>query len=209
MGLICLQGGNEFSAACRDMDAFLLDAAGDGPVAVLPLASAAADYDATAAEAVRHLAGLGATEIRVADPAAPHEVVPGAALLVLPGGSPRRLRAALDAEPLAGALRAAAARDDTVLMGASAGAMLLCAWTVLPEEAVLTAPGLGLVEDFAVIPHYEGPKPDWEAALAAYGVDLLGIPECSGVLLDGADVTALGARPATLITPEGRETLAF
>jgi peptidase E len=207
MGLICLQGGGEFSPPCRDMDALLLDAAGGGPVAVLPLASAPRDYDPTAAEAVRHLTALGARDVRVADPRRPQDVLDGASLVVLPGGSPARLHAALQAQPLRNALSRAA--NDAVVMGASAGAMLLCAWTVLPEDGLSTAEGLGAVGDFAVLPHYDGPRPEWEAALAAYGVDLLGIPECSGVLLDGENVTAVGAQAATLITKDGRETLSL
>lgn len=210
MGLICLQGGNELTPACRDMDTLLLDAAGGGPVAVLPLASAwGHEYDSTAADAVRHLTALGATEVLVADPRAPHEVADRARLLVLPGGSPSRLRAAAFGTPVHEAIRAAAADPDRVLMGASAGAMLLCAWTALPEEGLTTGSGLGVVADFAVVPHYAGPRPDWEDALRAHGVDVLGIPECSGVLLDGENVVAVGAEAATLVTDEGRERLAL
>lgn len=209
MGLICLQGGHELTEPCRDMDALLLAAAGGGPVAVLPLASGPGrEHDSTAADAVRHFTALGATTVVVADPAAPHEAAARARLLVLPGGSPRRLRAAL-AGPVADAIRDAAADQDRVVMGASAGAMLLCGWTVLPEDGMGTAAGLGIVTDFAVVPHYDGPRPEWEAALAPYGVDLLGIPECSGVLLDGETVTAAGVRPPTLITADGREQLAL
>ena len=55
-----------------------------------------------------------------------------------------------------------------------------------------------------MVPHYDGPRRTWEDALrqAAPGTDILGIPECSGVLLDGEDVTAVGDRPTTLITPD-------
>lgn len=208
MGLICLQGGGELTPACRDMDAALLDAAGGGPVAVLPLASAPRDYDGTAAEARAHFAALGAAEILVADPGRPHEAAARARLLVLPGGSPRRLRDALRG-PAGDAVRAAAADPERVVSGASAGAMLLCAWTVLPEDGVAVAEGLGAVPDFAALPHYDGPRPAWEAALRPHGVDLLGIPERSGVLLDGEHVQAVGERAATLVTAEGRELLAL
>lgn len=209
MGLICLQGGGELTPGCRAMDTLLLDAAGGGPVAVLPLASAPGhEYETTAAEAVRHFGALGASTVVVADPAAPQDAVRTARLVVLPGGSPRRLRAALTGE-LRAALAAAAAAADRVLLGASAGAMLLCGWTVLPEDGLAAAEGLGLVADFAVLPHYTGPRPEWEAALRPHGVDLLGIPERSGVLLDGEHVTAVGEAPAVLVTAEGRHELAL
>lgn len=210
MGLICLQGGDEFTPACRAMDTTLLDAAHGGPVAILPLASAPGyEYDSAAADAVRHFTGLGATHVTVADPAAPHEAAATAALLVLPGGSPRRLRDAVYGTPVGEAIRDAADDPDRVVMGASAGAMLLCAWTVLPENGLTVAEGLGVIADFGVVPHYAGPRPPWETALLDKGVDVLGIPEWGGVLIDGADVTAVGAEAATLVTDEGRERLAL
>lgn len=210
MGLICLQGGNELTPACRDMDALLLAAAGGGPVAVLPLANDLGhEYDSTAAQAVRHYTALGATHVVVADPRAPQDAARDAALLVLPGGSPDRLRRALVGTPLGDAVRKAAADPARVVTGSSAGAMLLCAWTWQREDGMHVAEGLGVVPDFAVVPHYDAPRPDWETLLLERGVDLLGIPEASGVLLDGETVTAAGQQASTLITADGRQVLAF
>lgn len=211
MGLICLQGGGEFAGACRDMDALLLDRAGGGPVVVLPYAAAPGrDQDTVGANATAYYRSLGADDVRVAppDPAEARGLVDQARLLVIPGGSPRRLQEAL--RPLHDAISAAAADPATVVTGSSAGAMLLCLTTVLPEPFA-TGEGVGVVDDFAVIPHYDGPRPDWESALreASPGIDLLGIPECSGVLLDGESVTAVGRRAATLVTETGRDELAF
>lgn len=211
MGLICLQGGNEFDVACRDMDALLLDRAGGGPVVVLPYAATPGrDRDTVGRNATAYYRSLGATAIEVApdDADTARDAVTRARLLVIPGGSPRRLQEAL--RPLARQISDGAADPGTVVTGSSAGAMLLCATTVLPEPFA-TGEGLGVVDDFAVIPHYDGPRPRWEDALreAAPGTDLLGIPECSGVLLDGEDVTAVGRAPATLITETERELLAF
>ena len=208
--MICLQGGNEFHPACREMDALLLDAAGNGPVVVVPLAGAPGrEYDTAGANGVRHFRSLGATDVTVAPPDAVARAIADAALVVLPGGSPRRLREALLGTPAHDALRDAA--RDRVVSGSSAGAMLLCAVTVLPEGGLTTATGLGVVEDFAVVPHYDGPRRAWEDALraAAPGTDILGIPECSGVLLDGEDVTAVGDRPTTLITADERVELSL
>ncbi|MDQ1712011.1 MAG: cyanophycinase [Frankiaceae bacterium] len=220
MGLICLQGGNEFAPECRDMDALLLDRAGGGTVVLVPLAGAPGrEYDTAGANGARHFAALGADDVRVApdarrDLAGALAAVNDARLLVLPGGSPRRLRDAIAGTPLHDAVHAAASDPGRVVMGSSAGAMVLCRVTVLPRwrGTPETGEGLGVVGDFAVIPHYEGPRAAWERALraAAPGTDLLGIPECSGVLLDGEAVTAVGAKPATLITGDGdREVLAL
>lgn len=210
MGLICLQGGREFHPECREMDALLLDAANGGPVVVAPLASRRGfEWDTTGADGVRHFTALGAHDVTVADPDAPEDALSRATLVVLPGGSPRRLRDAVLGTATGRAIAAAADDPDRVVMGASAGAMVLCAWTLLPEGKPEVATGLGVVGDFAVVPHYGGPNETWENALRATGVDLLGIPECSGVLLDGEDVTAVGVQPATLITADGREQLAL
>jgi hypothetical protein len=71
--------------------------------------------------------------------------------------------------------------------------------------------GLGIVGDFAVIPHFAGANTRWERALrdAAPDLDVLGIPECSGVLLDGENVTAVGAKPSTLLADGTRQELAL
>lgn len=221
MGLICLQGGNEFAPACRDMDALLLDRAGPGNAVVLvPLAGAPGkEYDTAGANGARHFTALGATDVRVApdarkDPAGALAATREARLLVLPGGSPRRLRDAIAGTPLHDAIRDAANDPDRVVMGSSAGAMVLCRATVLPQwrGTPETGEGLGVVEDFAVVPHYDGPRTAWERALhaAAPDTDLLGIPEYSGVLLDGETVTAVGQQATTLIAPDGtREVLAL
>jgi len=218
MGLICLQGGNEFAPECREMDAALLARAGDGPVVLVPLAGAKGrEYDTAGANGTRHFQSLGAEDVRVApdarsDPAGALAAVEEARLLVLPGGSPRRLRDAIANTPLHDAIRRAAADDDRVVMGSSAGAMVLCATTVLPQwrGTPNVGEGLGIVDDFVVVPHYAGPRTAWEKAIRAHDpeIDILGIPECSGVLIDGEAVTATGAEPSTLITPDGRESLA-
>jgi cyanophycinase-like exopeptidase len=219
MGLICLQGGNEFAAECRDMDAALLARAGQGPVVIVPLAGAKGrEYDTAGANGTRHFHELGAHDVRVAPDARTDlpgalQAIQQASLLVIPGGSPRRLRDAIAGTPLHDAIREAADDDDRVVMGSSAGAMVLCAATVLPQwrGTPNVGDGLGIVDDFVVVPHYAGPRTAWENAIRAHDpdVDILGIPECSGVLIDGETVTATGVEPSTLITKDGREQLAL
>ncbi len=218
MGLICLQGGNEFAPECRDMDALLLATAGHGLVVLLPLAGAPGrEYDTAGANGARYYRDLGATDVSVApdarqDPAGALDAVTNATFLVIPGGSPRRLRDAVVGTRLHDAITAAAADPDRVVTGSSAGAMVLCATTLLPGRgAPEVGAGFGVVEDFAVIPHFSGANPRWERALREYasGVDVLGIPECSGVLLDGETVTATGAQPSTLIADGMRQDLAL
>lgn len=220
-GVVCLQGGGEFAAGCRDMDADLVRRAGGGPVVVTALASSPGDeYESAAANGVRHFRDLGATEVIAAPdvreaPAAAVAAIRRARLLVLPGGSPSRLRAALT-QTAVGAVISELAAGGAVVMGSSAGAMLVCGWTVLPDERGPHGPrvttGLGLVPDALVLPHYsEGSAGEWLAAVRAgdgsAGVDVLALPERSGVLVEGSVITAVGTHPATLLLAAGGRQL--
>ncbi|MGN6090015.1 MAG: hypothetical protein ACTHNT_12070, partial [Actinomycetales bacterium] len=157
---VLLQGGAEFGSRCRGMDGELLEVLhrrlGRSPVVVvLPLASpSGGNYDATGGNAVRYYRSLGARDTSlVPDPrrgaalsAQALAPVEAADLLVLPGGSPSRLREALltpvadNASPsrtLMDLLHARVAAGVAV-SGSSAGAMLLGGLTALPDQP---APG--------------------------------------------------------------------
>lgn len=206
-GTICLQGGGEFSAACAPMDADLLVRSG-GPVVVTALAGApGAEYAAATANGVRHFRALGATEVVAAPDAREHPrealaALRTARLLVLPGGSPSRLLDALRATGVEQVIDELLAADGVVL-GASAGAMVLCAWTVLPDRDLQVVEGLGVVPDAIVLPHWGAWPADRlrsiEAAVPA-GTTVLGLPEQSGVLLADGQVTAVGVAPTALPT---------
>lgn len=207
---VCLQGGAEFGPACRDMDADLVRRA-DGPVVVTALAGAPGREYATAnANGVRHFTSLGADEVYAApdartDPSGARDVLLRARLLVLPGGSPSRLLEALRATGLDDLLRDLL-DDGGVVSGSSAGAMVLGGWTVLPDRGGSAGPavarGLGIVPDVLVVPHWSGPRGTWlravEQAVPA-DVAVLGIPEQSGVLVEGTSVTAVGSTATTLV----------
>ncbi len=199
------------------MDADLVRRAG-GRVVVSALAGEPGrDYDMATANGVRHLRAVGAGDVVGApdardDATAALDAVASARLLVLPGGSPSRLLAALRRTGLDAAI-AALLDDGGVVMGASAGAMVLCPWTVLPDGrsggALAVEPGLGLVGDLLVVPHWSGgsSRGDWLRSIDAAVPDttsVLGIPEESGVLVDGDVLTAVGTAPTRLLR-EGRD----
>lgn len=209
-GLVCLQGGGEFSAGCVPMDSDLARRAG-GRVVVTALAGTVGrDYRTATDNGVRHFTGLGATDVVAApdvreDPEGALAVLRTARLLVLPGGSPSRLLDALLTTG-AGDVVAELLDDDVVVSGSSAGAMVLGSWTVLPDRGgsagVQVAPGLGLVPDVLVVPHWSGARADWLRAVEAEvpaEVTVLGIPEESGVLVDDGALTAVGRRTTTLV----------
>ena len=196
------------------MDEHLLSLAPAGPVVVVPLASEpGSDYSRTAAHAFRYYAGLGAEVVTPDDPrrdaAAATDAVATAGLIVLTGGSPRRLRDALVETGMDDAIRARH-RAGALVMGSSAGAMVACATTLLPQWRgnPNSGPGLGLVTGRVVVPHFDGKRGGWVRAGLAVEPVVLGIPECSGVLLEGDTMTSIGVAASTMITAEGSETVA-
>ena len=209
-GSVCLQGGGEFSPGCREMDAALL-AAADGPVVVSALAGEMGrDYQTATANGVRHLRSLGGQDVSAApdvreDRTAGLDVLRTARLLVLPGGSPSRLLSALTGAGVDQLLADLLAAGGAV-MGASAGAMVLCGWTVLPDRGrPQVVRGLGLVEDVVVLPHWSpgSSAAGWQGAVEAavpVGVQVLGLPEESGVVVQDGRLTAVGQRPSRLVT---------
>ena len=118
-------------------------------------------------------------------------VLAGADLIHLPGGDPGRLLAILDSSAAWRAILAAVARG-AVLAGASAGAMVLAAWTWTPGG---WRQGLGLVPGVVVVPHAERvARTGWAGTFggrvpaAAEPIGRLGLDERTGVLSEvGAD----------------------
>src|SRR4051794_217133 len=188
-GVLCLQGGNELTPRCRPMDEALLGVAPDGPVVVIPLASEpGSDYSRTGQNAHRYFTDLGAQVVVPADPRRDsdeaEEALASAGMVVLTGGSPRRLRDALVATGLDERIRRRRAAGALV-MGSSAGAMVACATTLLPQWRgnPQSGAGIGLVTGFVVVPHYDGKRGAWVRAGLAVEPTVLGIPECSGILV--------------------------
>ena len=211
---VCLQGGNELLPPSREMDLALLDMAGPGPTVVVPLASKpGADYSRTGAHATSYFTDLGA-DVAVAPDARRDAVgaaaaVDAASYIVLTGGSPRVLRDALVGTGL-GARIVAAAQRGVLVMGSSAGAMVACATTLLPQWRgnPQVGPGLGLVDGYVVVPHFDGHRTAWVRAGLSAAPAVLGIAENSGVLVDGDQLTSLGQSATTLITADGRRDVA-
>ena len=205
--MICLQGGGEFSPGCRDMDAELLRRY-PGAVAVTALAGAPGrEYETANRHGVAHYGGLGADDVRGVpdareDPEGARRALAGACVLVLPGGSPARLLEALQTTVVGQRVREVL-DEGGLVVGSSAGAMVVSAWTVLPDRTGMpVVRGLGLVPGVLVVPHWTGRRADWLRAARAgtpRGTRVLGLPEESGVLVEGTTLTALGQGPTRLV----------
>jgi cyanophycinase-like exopeptidase len=199
------------------MDAAVLQliAGGDAPVRVVVTALAGApgrEVDTADAHGVAYYRALGADAVAAPDarqdPDGALAQLATAQLVVLPGGSPARLLDALQQTPVGGWL-VEAVRNGTAVSGASAGAMVLCGWTVLPDRSgphgPAVVPGLGIVEGAVVVPHWNGGRDDWLRSIAAGtpdGTEVLGLAEQSGVLLRDGELAAVGTAPVRLLATD-------
>jgi cyanophycinase-like exopeptidase len=126
-------------------------AAGERPEMAVAFGSAA--LRRVAAEAGIAVDIEAAMVVNASSAAAPREAnrLAGADLVYLPGGDPGKLAAILPNSPAWRAVLAAHA-GGAVVAGASAGAMIIAAWT---WTATGGAAGLGLVPGIVVVPHAE------------------------------------------------------
>jgi len=212
---VCLQGGAEFGELTVEMDRQLMKLARPGPVVIVPLASPPGEsYRRTGAQAVGYFRSLGAPSVLVAvdareDDDAACATVGEAGLVVLPGGSPSRLMDVLTQSRLGLVVRDLV-EEDGVVMGASAGAMCLASWTLLPDGGDTVVPGLELVPGVLVLPHYQERRRSQADHLLAHlprQSAVLGIPEQSGVIVEidaESRLIGVGARPTTVIATGGR-----
>ena len=137
-GVLCLQGGREFTPACIEMDRDVIATSTARHVAVLAgAARVGSDYDGASTRARRHYAGLDVDVAIVPDPRtdldAAFEALSGRIdLLVLPGGSPSSLLDVLSGPVRDRLVEMYAA--GTAISGASAGAMVMCSHMARPDR---------------------------------------------------------------------------
>jgi cyanophycinase len=137
-------------------------------------------------------------------------VVRGARFIYVAGGSPLHLRSVLKGSATFEALRAAW-MAGAVVAGSAAGAMVLTDPMVDPRGGALTV-GLGLVDQLAVVPHFgdgqddaHGQKLVRTVALAPKGLPVVGLPERTALMRDGAGHwTSAGAAAPVVFVNGGR-----
>ena len=163
-GPLALVGGGEWQAGCS-FDRDLLESSGAGEVLVLPTGAAYEHPERVVEQAQAWFSSLGASSRglmvltrRDAMDEANAAVVRGSRFVYLTGGSAMHLRSALK-ESLVWDAMVHAWNDGAALVGSSAGAMVLCDPMVDPRGGAFTL-GLGLVEQMAVIPHFDTWSPE-------------------------------------------------
>ncbi len=197
MGYLLLEGGAEFGGRMSEPDRVGLDLAGglSAPVRILPTA-AAPDHNHVRAgnNGRRWFASLGATNVdavNVIDAASANDKslaseLRAAKLIYLLGGFPGHLGRTL-ADSLAWKAALDAYRDGAVIVGSSAGAMVLCEHYFDPYEGKLLK-GLNLIPNACVLPHHGAGTHHWAGDLLRQlpGVTLIGIAEQTGIVGDGS-----------------------
>jgi cyanophycinase len=212
-GPVALLGGHEHRRGTAAIERAILDELGaHAPqVTVLPVASAPRQVGMVASLARNHWARLGA-RVRIAVPdrrGADHamDAVAGADVIVLTGGVPNRLVAALGASPVWD-LVVERWRQGAAISGASAGAMSLFAWrlALYPPNPLELIAGLGALDGWVAAPHFSRFRADrWAGPVTRrFGeLGVLGIDERTALVGRGGRFTVVGDGLVTLLR-EGR-----
>jgi cyanophycinase len=171
-GLLVLNGGDEFKPGNEPQDRELAAAAGPGPAYVLPTAAARQHPEAAVRHAKQWFGALGVeleelpvltrSDARRADLA---ERTRQGRLFYLVGGDPGHVVNVLAGSEVWSAI-VEAWSAGAALAGSSAGAMALCAWTLVmarwPKHDIRRAkPALGLLPRVALLPHYDAFGKRW------------------------------------------------
>jgi cyanophycinase-like exopeptidase len=214
-GPIGLLGGLEHYEPTLPIDRRMLDEVGvfAPEVVILPLASFKGQAAAAGALAQAHWTSLGA-RARVVIPGSRGdltalEMVEDADVIVLPGGVPNRLMAALSGTAI---LEAIIARWEVGagVTGSSAGAIDLFERRLnlyLPDPFRLI-PGLGLLQGFVVAPHFDRLRVRrWFSPFLKRmgGLAVLGIDESTGLVGRDGVMQVLGTGSVTIATEESIE----
>ena len=221
-GAIVLIGGEEFEPGFEEVHRSLLaDLGQPRPKVVFFPTAAAIDGPGVAArwgrDCSRCLGALGArVEVALvedragAESAAPARLVEDADLIYLGGGKPGYLLDVLSGSPTWAAI-AAAHQRGAVLVGASAGAMVLAEYMLyIGRDADLPprrwVKGFDLVHGTAVAPHLNHFSPQRLAETRRSldpSITLIGIDEFTGLIVNGATWEVRGRGRVCLQGPDG------
>lgn len=191
LGVLGLVGGAEWNSGCT-FDSYFLEASGSNEVTVLPTAAAYERPEVAVEFATRWLNSLGAkvTPAMVLTRSDAEDLnfanqIASSSFIYIGGGSPLHLRSVLKDSECFEAIKTAF-RNGAVLVGSSAGAMVLGDPMVDPRGGALTL-GLGLLKDLAIMPHYSATSPELRnrtLSLAEPNVLIAGIDEQTAIVRD-------------------------
>jgi cyanophycinase len=220
MGVLVLNGGDEFHPGNDEQDRILASAAGRGPAYVVPTAAARQGPQDAVAHATEWFSrfGLRLQELRVLKRADANsrelaESARAGGFFYLVGGDPGLVAQVL-AHSRVWTAMFEAWRDGAALAGSSAGAMALCSHTLIRASWPnrfnrRPADALGVVPGTAVLPHFDTFGQRWieSAERELPGTTLLGIDERTAAVWRDDRWTAAGAGAVTVI--KGNDTKTF
>lgn len=212
-GLLALVGGDEFNPGNEEQDRLMVDAAGRGPAYVVPTAAARQGAPQAVEHATRWFGKLGLELVELpvlkrtdANSKEIAERARAGGFFYLVGGDPGHVVEVLRGSRVWSAVFDAW-RDGAVLAGSSAGAMALCAHTLIrktwpnrferrPTDALGALPGS------AVLPHFDTFGHRWieSAQRELPGVTLIGVDERSAAVWSDGTWRAAGPGRVTVIT---------
>jgi len=212
-GLLALVGGGEFGPGNEAHDE-LLAGASHGQGFLVATAAARSRPERAVRQGILWFQqfGLELTELAVytqkqAQSAALVEAAAHAGFFYLAGGDPGLVASLLRSSPV-GAAILSAWRNGAVLAGSSAGAMVLCADTLVrqsfPSHTERRAvPGLGVIAHCAVLPHHDTFGHKWyqSARAALPEATLIGVDERTCALWHSGAWQCLGPGAVTVYAP--------
>ena len=222
-GPVALVGSGEYLPVMTEVERRLL--AGRAPRYVQVPTAAAPEGEASLTRWVslgqEQAARLGVQAVPVvardraeADDPARAGLVEGAGLVYLSGGNPPYCASTLRGTALWSAVLAAW-EAGAALAGCSAGAMSLTSWVPDIRHPRRDAdPGLGVVPQLRVIPHFDrflGWMPDLVGRYLARspdGVEVVGIDEDTALVFDDGVWTVQGRQSVWVLRPDGRTAYA-
>lgn len=214
-----LEGGAEFGGKMAEPDLRAIQLCGglNAPIAIIP-AAAAPDHNHEHAgnNGLRWFRQLGATNINVApvidrDSANREDIAATlriAKLIFMLGGFPDFLLQTLK-DSLCWQAMLEAYHKGAVLVGSSAGAMVLCQYLYDPRSGNIVE-GLNLLPNVCLIPHHNTFGKIWALHLKKLLADavLIGIDEQTGMIDDSAqnEWTVYGKGKVTVYQGDGKQT---
>lgn len=219
-GLLALVGGDEFHPGNEPHDRLLAGAAhGQAFIVATAAARSRPDMAVRTGRSWFRQFGLDTIELAVytktqAQDAGFAEAAGQAGFFYLAGGDPGLVASVLRKSPVGNAI-VAAWRKGAVLAGSSAGAMALCAETLVRQSFPghterRAVPGLAVVPHAAVLPHHDTFGHKWfpSARAALPDATLIGVDERTCALWQSGAWRCLGAGAVTVYAP-GQERARF